>query len=341
MLLKRQNLMRKVILATLPCVAGAVYLYGWRSLMVLVVACVVAFLAEYLFCRWRKEPVTEAVFVTAILYALTLPPLVPFHVVVVGAAFAVVFAKEVFGGFGRNCFNPAMAGRCFVYLCFPMAMTAQWVKPAPGLLHSLQAWCVQGFRGPVDWSHALGALAMWSAAGMPDAVTTATVMGALKTSVLAGTPAVQPSLWGVVLGTYGSTLGGTSAILVIAGGIYLFVTRTANRTTILVTVATYAVLAEVLALCGVKMLGGAAHVALQAGFLLGAMYMATDPVTAAKTQKGRIVCGILLAVLTLVIRAWSIFPAGFMFALLLTNMFTPIIDYAFTPAKRPAAGGPA
>ena len=124
LLLKKQTIMRKVILAMLPCIAGAVYYFGWRSLAVVGVSCATAFVCEYIFCRLRKEPVTEAVFVTGILFALILPPAVPWHVVVIGAVFAIVFTKEVFGGFGRNFFNPAMAGRCFVYLCFPLEMTA-------------------------------------------------------------------------------------------------------------------------------------------------------------------------------------------------------------------------
>ena len=89
-------------------------------------------IAEFAFCRTRDEPVSEAVFVTGMLYALALPPTIPWHVLIIGILFAVVFSKEVFGGFGRNVFNPALAGRCFVYICFPVALTATWSPPAEG-----------------------------------------------------------------------------------------------------------------------------------------------------------------------------------------------------------------
>ena len=121
--------MRRVMLAMLPCVGGSVYFFGWRSLAVIIVACAVGFIAECFFCRKRNEPVSEAVFVTGILFGLVMPPTASWHVVVFGMLFAVVITKMLFGGFGRNIFNPALAGRCFVYICFPVALTATW---APG-----------------------------------------------------------------------------------------------------------------------------------------------------------------------------------------------------------------
>ena len=116
--------MRRVMLAMLPCVGGSVYFFGWRSLAVIIVACAVGFIAECFFCRKRNEPVSEAVFVTGILFGLVMPPTASWHVVVFGMLFAVVITKMLFGGFGRNIFNPALAGRCFVYICFPVALTA-------------------------------------------------------------------------------------------------------------------------------------------------------------------------------------------------------------------------
>ena len=131
---RKQPIMRKVVLALMPCVAGSVYFFGWRSLALVAVSWIFGFLTEYAFCRHRKEPVSEAVFVTATIYAMILPPTVPWHVLIIGIVFAVAFSKEVFGGFGRNVFNPAMSGRCFVYICFPVAMTARWAPAAEGPL---------------------------------------------------------------------------------------------------------------------------------------------------------------------------------------------------------------
>jgi hypothetical protein len=128
-LLRKQPVMRRVLVALLPCVAGSVYYFGWRSLAMIAFCCAWGFLLEWLFCRKRSEPVSEAVFVTAVLFALVMPPGVGWHVLAVGMGFAIIFSKEVFGGFGRNVFNPALAGRCFVYICFPVALTGVW-QPA-------------------------------------------------------------------------------------------------------------------------------------------------------------------------------------------------------------------
>ncbi|MFH1715832.1 MAG: RnfABCDGE type electron transport complex subunit D, partial [Planctomycetota bacterium] len=157
--LKKQPIMRRVLVAMLPCVAGAVYFFGWRSLIVVAWAAVVGFVVELIFTRSRREPVSEAIFVTTTIFALIMPPTVPWHVLTIGTIFAVMFAKEVFGGFGRNIFNPAMAGRCFVYVCFPVALTGTWAPAASG-----------------PW----GALGNWTTISREDAVTSATPMAHLK-----------------------------------------------------------------------------------------------------------------------------------------------------------------
>ncbi len=306
--LKKQAIMRKVILALLPCVAGSVYFFGWRSLALVAVSWAVGFLTEYTFCRKRKEPVSEAVFVTATIYPLILPPTVPWHVLIIGIVFAVAFTKEVFGGFGRNVFNPAMAGRCFVYICFPVAMTTVWSPAAPG-----------------PW----GALGMWSTASMPDAITSATPM-ALATKGLADVP----PLLDLFLGRVSGTMGVTSALLILLGGIYLFITKTANRSIILTVIIVYAVINELMHRLGVGHFSGALPALLGAGFLFGAFFMATDPVSAPATQEAKIVFAALIAIFTAVIRNYSVFNGGFMFALLLANMFAPIIDYVFKERKK-------
>ncbi|HQG48949.1 MAG TPA: RnfABCDGE type electron transport complex subunit D, partial [Sedimentisphaerales bacterium] len=107
-LLLKQMMMRRVLLALMPCVVGSVYYFGWRSLAMILWSGAVGFAVEYVFTRLRGEPVTESVFVTTTILALIMPPTVPWHVLTVGAVFAIMFTKEIFGGFGRNFFNPAM-----------------------------------------------------------------------------------------------------------------------------------------------------------------------------------------------------------------------------------------
>lgn len=327
--LRKQPAMRKVLLGLMPCAAGSVYYFGWRSLAMILFCCAVGVVTEWLFCRTRKEPVTEAVFVTSVLFALIMPPGVGWHVLAIGTAFGVAFSKEVFGGFGRNIFNPAMAGRCFVYICFPVALTGVW-QPA-----ATERW---------------GALNRWTTAVAADgsaAVTSATPLAHMKAGRLALTYDTQadrhvPFLIGdqetvvvnnrafykmLFLGNLSGTMGVTSAMLILIGGVYLFWTQTASRTTILSVIIPYAVLNFVLYRLGVKPLEGAMPALLGGGFLLGAFFMATDPVSSPKTEPGRIFYGVIIAVGTLVIRNFSIFNGGLMFSILLGNMFAPILDY--------------
>ena len=315
--------MRRVLLALLPCVAGSVYFFGWRSLALVLASCAVAFACEYVFCRRRGEPVSEAAFVTAVLYALVLPPTVPWHVLVVGIVFAMVFVKEVFGGFGRNIFNPAVSGRCFVYICFPIAMTASWSPAA---------------QGP------LGALLMWTTAA-PDAVTSATPMALIKAGEYA--PSMSELFHMFFLGRMSGTMGVTSVLLTLVGGVYLFVSKTANRSIILTAILVYGGLSHVLHMMGVGPVPNGLVALLGGGFLFGAFFMVTDPVSSASTPTGRIIYAALIAVCAVVIRNFSIFNGGLMFAIMLGNMFAPLIDYAVKQQQKgkkktqpsPAAGG--
>lgn len=293
--------MRRVLLATVPCIAGGVYFFGWRSLASVLVCCLFGFLTEFVFCRKRGEPVTEAVFVTSILFALVMPPNVAWHVQIVGVVFAVMFSKEVFGGVGRNFFNPALAGRCFIYICFPVAMTGLWPESAP-------------FGG-------IGALGQWSTASNVEAISGATVMALAKAG------GETPGLGDLFLGGLNGTMGVTSAMLILLGGVYLFYTKTANRTTIISMVSTYAIINQVLILCEVINIDSSLSAVLGGGFLFGAFFMATDPVSSPRTHWGRIYYGIIIAVSTTVIRNFSIFNGGLMFSILLGNMFAPIIDH--------------
>ncbi len=339
-ILRKQPPMRRVLLALLPCLAGGIYYFGWHVLATTLFCCAIGFAGEWFFCRKRHLGVTEAVFVTAVLFALVMPPGVGWHILAIGTLFAVIFSKEVFGGFGRNFFNPALAGRCLVYICFPAALTAAWPLPA---------------AGPV------GALAQWSTkthAGNIDTVTSATPMAQLKAGRLL-TVSAEPThqavpfqigkdekvsvyhsalLKDLVFGRMPGTVGVTSALLILIGGAYLFITGTASRTIILSLTISYAILNLVLNVAGVEPVPLPWIALLGGGFLFGAFFMATDPVSSPRTEQGKIIYGCLIALSTVVIRNFSIFNGGLMFAILLGNMFAPIIDYAVNArikAKKP------
>ena len=301
--LKKQSIMRRMIVALIPCILAAIYFFGWRSLSIVLVSVAVGFGTEYLFTRRRGEPVTEAVFVSSIIYALILPPTIPWHVLVIGMVFAIMFGKMVFGGFGCNIFNPAMAGRAFIYICFPVAMTATWAPAAQG-----------------PW----GALGMWSTALPPDVITAATPMALVKAGQLAPPPLIE-----MLIGRLSGTMGVTSVIAILFGGIYVFATKTASRWIIAVVIITYALVNGLLTLLGIPGVPGVMPALMGGGFLFGAFFMATDPISAPKKKPAKIVYGVIIALSTAIIKTFSVFNGGFMFSLLLANMLAPILDYGF------------
>jgi len=314
-ILRKQAIMRRVLIAAVPCMAGSVYFFGWRSLAVVAVSCLFGFLTEYLFCRSRGEPVSEAVFVSAVIFALVIPPNVPWHVLIFGIVFAIAFGKEVFGGFGRNVFNPAMTGRCFVYVCFPVALTSRWALPAQG-----------------PW----GALKQWTTAVTPDAITAATPMTLAKFG-----EAPPPEVVDLLIGRMSGSMGVTSALLILVGGLYLYYTKTANRSVIVTHIVTYALLYQALHMLGVRNFYDGLTAILSAGFLFGAFFIITDPVSSPSTQPARIIYAVLVAVLAIIIRNFSVFNAGYMFSVLIANMFVPIIDYAVKEQKKRKAAAAA
>jgi Na+-transporting NADH:ubiquinone oxidoreductase subunit B len=306
-----QRPMYHVLAAAAPAAAGAVYLFGWRALSVLVLSMALGSATEWLFCRSRGEPVTAAALVTSVLFALTLPPTVPYHVVAVGIVVAIVFGKETFGGFGRNVFNPALVGRCFVYVCFPVAMTARWVTPYEGLP---------------------GGLAHWLRAA--DAVTRATPLLQFRAG-----QATAP-LARLALGNVAGCLGETSALLVLVGGAHLVWERVADwrlpASALAGGLLTSAVFRYVL---GATSVADPLFTVLSGGFLFAAVFMVTDPVSAAQTAPGRLVTGLGVGFLTVVIRGFANFSGGVMFAVLLVNTFSPIIDHAVRAVGAATASG--
>jgi Na+-transporting NADH:ubiquinone oxidoreductase subunit B len=291
--------MGRMLLSLAPIVVASVFLFGWRSVSVILVCVVLGTFAEWLFCRTRGEKVSSAVLVTAVLLALTMPPTVPYMVTAVAIVVAVVFGKQVFGGLGRNVYNPALVGRCFVYVCFPVAMASRWVPP---------------------FEHAPGGFARWMQAA--DAVTRATPMAHWRAGETAA------SLRALAIGNVAGSLGETSAVLILAAAVYLTVTRTANWRIICSCIAGglafsalfhYGLASSTVPDPLATILGGA--------FLFGSVFMATDPISAPTTNAARYIYGTAIGGLTVIIRGYSNFPGGMMFAILLMNTFAPIMDH--------------
>jgi RnfABCDGE-type electron transport complex D subunit len=293
--------MKKVLYALLPAAAASIYFFGWRALILIAVTILSAFTAEYIFARHYKEPVSSSVFVTGLLLALTLPPTLPFWMAAVGAIFGIVFGKMVFGGFGKNPFNPALVGRAFIYVTFAGYMTNSWFIPS---------------------SEIAGGLLKYS----PDAVTSATVlqngMGIDNTFYLHA-----------FLGNIPGSLGETSALALLLGGLWLFWKKVANRTIIITTLLGMVATQAALWGSGISRAVDPLTAVLAGGFMLGLFFMVTDPITAPRQQFSKVVVGLFIGAMTSLIRTFSVWPEGMMFAILLANMFTPITDYAVTQYK--------
>lgn len=302
-----QKPMVKVIYALLPLVLASIYFFGWRALAVLAVVNIAGFLSEYAFARVYKTQVSSAVFVTNFLFAMSLPPTIPYWIAVVGIVFGVVFGKMVFGGFGRNVFNPAIAGRAFIYVSFGAQMTAHgaWVDPLHGLFAGLTRW-------------------------QADAVTSATPLPQL----MAGT---HVPLLNLFLGNVPGSFGETSAVLILLGGIYLLIRRVASYQIVIGGFLGYGVFQTVLWLSGVHGAYDPLSGMLAGSFLYVALFMATDPVSSGQTTStGKWIFGLMFGVLTVLIRTFSVWPEGVTFAILVANMFAPLINHLLREAKERA-----
>jgi len=317
---QKQKVMRTVVYSLMPATAGSVYFFGWRSLVIVLLSVISCVVTEWLFVRGKNGKISEAVFVTAVLYALTLPPTLPFYMVIIGAVFGITFGKMAFGGFGNNVFNPAIVGRAFVYITFPIHMTNKWFPAAnfgdfPG--------------GFLRWQ-------FYSTTDYLSAITTATPMSAFRDGASA-LPGYLQLFLGNVNGQYeklgeitfigGGSIGETSVLLLMIGGLYLIYKKIANWKIVVSFFASFIVIQTVFFLLVPAKAADPLFGLLSGGLILGGFFMVTDPVSAARTEPGRWIYGILIGLLTVIIRTFSLFAGGLMFAILLANMFAPIIDY--------------
>ncbi len=306
---QKQPIMRKVLYSLAPIFLFSIYLYGLRPILTALVVFPLGVLVEYLFEKKRGKKVSEAVLVTCALYTLSMPPVVPLWIVAVGILFTVFMAKEVYGGFGRNIFNPAIAGRLFVYISFATILQAGFVQPG-----------------------AFGASAgLW---GYPvDSMTAATPLAQLRH----GEPI---SVLNAILGFRMGSLGESSVILIVLAAIYLIATKTANWRLIASTVGSAVVLNGVLLLAKVPRVMPIESL-LVGSFLFVAVFMATDPVSAPKKPLAQWLYGTLIGFSVVLIRSFSLFPEGTSFAVLLANTAASLLDDLVSGKKAPAsaAGG--
>ena len=305
-LFKKQILMRRVIISLIPIILASIYFYGWRALTLLLIVSLFGILAEWIFERKNKPPVSEAVIVTCILYTLTLPARTPYWIAVVGIIFGVIFGKEVFGGFGKNVFNPALVARAFVYISFPAELTSQWSTAANSFPGGLTSYLTENI----------------------DVVSTSTPMLLFRST--GEITSYLDLFWGNISGS----LGETSAVLIILSAVYLLYTKTASWHIVVSVIGGFTFLSLVFNIIGVQEIPNPLFGILSGGLLFGAVFMATEPISAPKTKEGKVFYGILIGFITVIIRGYALFGGGIMFAILIGNTFAPIIDESVKAYKK-------
>ena len=297
--------MRDVIYALLPATGASMWFFGLSALL-LIGACIAgAVLAEWLFAAKaaRGESLRDATGVlTGLLLALTLPPGLPLWMAFLGGFVGIALGKVIWGGLGQNLFNPALLGRAFLLATFPIAMTT-WVPATGGFLDVYQSNLALPFLQ----------------AGV-DGTTAATPLGLLKFE-----QEVTP-LANLVYGRTGGSLGETSGLLLLLGGIYLWLRRDLDWRIPVSILATVIVFSACLGLFDAERFPTPLFSVFSGGLMLGAIYMATDPVTSPVTPRGAWIFGIGVGVLVMLIRVFGGLPEGVMYAILLMNAATPLID---------------
>ena len=292
-------IMKQVIIALLPAALAGIYFFRLSAINVMFWCILGSVGFEWLCQKLSKKESTIGDFsavVTGLLLAFNVPASLPWWMCLAGAAFAIIVVKMVFGGIGNNFVNPALAARAFLLASFPVAMTA-WTKTGVN----------------------------WVSSGNIDAVTTATPLSFLK----AGPQGIQTltdsgtGLFDMFIGNIGGTIGETSAILLILGGLYLMYKGIINYVIPVFYICTVAILMFILGGFNIEF---AMYQMVAGGLMLGAFFMLTDYTTSPMTKKGQIIYAIIAGVITTVIRLYGGYPEGVSYSILFVNVMTPLID---------------
>ena len=296
-----RDIMLDVVIALIPAMLGAVYFFGLRSLCVMAVSVAACVVFEYLYRKLLKKDTTVgdcSAIVTGVLLAMVCPVTIPYWTIIIGDFFAIVVVKQLFGGIGCNFLNPALAGRAFLF-SYPVIMTT-WVAPYTSL-------------------NLIGSNA--------DAVTAATPMSYLHQGMLPDTSVLYS-----FIGSVGGCLGETSAVLLLAGGVYLVVRKVISARIPLAYIATVAVIA-LLFPQGNDRLQWLGYQVFSGGLMMGAIFMATDYATSPVTKGGQIVYGIGCGLITMLIRYFGSYAEGVSYAILIMNVTVLLLDKIGVPKR--------
>ena len=354
-----------VILALLPAVAASVYYFGFRVIAIIMVSYMAGGVVEVVFAIVGKHDIHEGFLITGLIFPLVLPPTTPLWMVAVGVVFGTMFGKEMFGGTGRNIFNPALVGRLFITIAFSATMTQNWQAPFD---YSLDAKTVATPLGEYK------EMAQGKGSVVNPAFVESDVEQVLFTSASAAKKCILnpqsefdsvkvycvgdgaykkagkhkrieednlvrlSSYRDLLVGKVPGSMGETCSIVIILGGIFLMFAKVSNWR----IPVSYLGTVFVFALIGHRFLPGdiapPVFQILAGGLLFGAMFMATDPITSPFTKAGKYCFGISCGVLTVLIRSFTSSVEGVMFSIVIMNAFSPLIDqivlmFKYRPAK--------
>ena len=294
-----RRIMGDVVLALLPALLVSVYVLGWRVLFVTAVSVVACVAFEYLIARFllkRRATIGDlSAVVTGLLLAFNLPTGIPWWIVVIGALVAIGIGKMTFGGLGCNPFNPALTGRIFLLIAYPVQMT--------------------------DWT-----------TGVPDALTGSTILADVKAGL---TSVSEIDFVAMLGGHMNGSMGEIGSFALILGGLYLLCRRVISWHIPVAVLGTMAIFGFCLAIGdgGAALWQLPLFHLLAGGALLGAIYMATDYSTSPMTHCGMLIYGVGIGLLTMIIRVWGAYPEGMSFAIFIMNAATPLINKYCRPKR--------
>ncbi len=306
-----KKVMYDVLYALIPAFLVSIYVFGLSALIVTSVAVVSCILFEYVIQKYLlKTAITVSdgsALITGILLAFNLPSSLPIWMVIVGSLIAIGVAKLSFGGLGYNIFNPALVGRVFLLVSFPVQMTS-WPTPVENNL------------------------------SLVDAVTGETTLGIIKEGLMYGETmstlsAKLPSTIDLLLGITSGSVGEMSALALLLGGVFLLARKVITWHIPITVLATMAVMTGIFWLIDPEQYANPLIHVLSGGAILGAFYMATDLVTSPMTKKGMIIFAIGIGAITVVIRLFGAYPEGISFAIIIMNAFVPLINTYFKPRR--------
>jgi electron transport complex protein RnfD len=303
-----QKIMYRVVYAMIPALVWSVFVFGLDALRVTLIAVAACLAFELIIQKYilKINPtITDgSALITGILLAFNVPSNLPWWIIIIGSLAAIGIGKLSFGGLGNNIFNPALVGRVFMLISFPVQMTSWPVNARSGV----------------------------------DAVTAATPLSIIKEGITNGIPISEisqnlPTATDMLFGNIGGSLGEISAILLIIGGLYMLWKKVITWHIPISVIGSVALFAAIFWLINPETYINPVYHILSGGLMLGAIFMATDMVSSPMTPKGQMIFGVGIGVITICIRMFGAYPEGISFAILIMNAFTPLINNYVKPKR--------